>query len=68
VTRCACEKIAQIVAQAIFAKINKNILPWKKPEHYGYFCNFQKIAQVKQSPNRRNFAQSGHPDLIQVYK
>jgi hypothetical protein len=27
----------------------------------GYFCNFRKTAQSKQSPNGRKFAQSGHP-------
>jgi hypothetical protein len=27
----------------------------------GYFCNFQKTAQSKQSPIGRKFAQSGHP-------
>jgi hypothetical protein len=29
----------------------------------GYFYNFQKIAQSKQSPIGRKFAQSGHPGL-----
>jgi hypothetical protein len=27
----------------------------------GFFGKFQKTAQSKQSPNRRNFAQFGHP-------
>jgi hypothetical protein len=27
----------------------------------GYFCDFQKTAQSKQSPNGRKFAPSGHP-------
>jgi hypothetical protein len=26
-----------------------------------YLCNFQKTIQIKQSPNTRKFAQSGHP-------
>jgi hypothetical protein len=29
--------------------------------HIGYFSNFQKSAQRKQSPNGLKFAQSGHP-------
>jgi hypothetical protein len=29
----------------------------------GYFYNFHVIAQSKQSPMGRNFAQSGHPAL-----
>jgi hypothetical protein len=28
----------------------------------GYISDFLNIAQSKQSPNRRKFAQSGHPD------
>jgi hypothetical protein len=28
---------------------------------FGSFCNFPKTAQRKKSPNRRIFAQSGHP-------
>jgi hypothetical protein len=27
-----------------------------------YFCHFQKTSQSKQPPNRRKFAQSGHPE------
>jgi hypothetical protein len=27
----------------------------------GYFCNFQKTFQSKQSPNGQKFAESGHP-------
>jgi hypothetical protein len=30
----------------------------------GYFCDFQKNAQSKQSPIERKFAQSGHPDQM----
>jgi hypothetical protein len=30
------------------------------PKKRGYFCNFQKTAQRKQSPIRRKFAPSGH--------
>jgi hypothetical protein len=29
----------------------------------GYFEIFKQAAQSKQSPNRRKFAQSGHPAL-----
>jgi hypothetical protein len=37
-----------------------------RPTHYFFrgkklFCYCQKTAQNKQSPNRHNFAQSGHP-------
>jgi hypothetical protein len=35
----------------------------KLPKSLGYFGTFRKIAQRKQSPNRRKFAQSGHPEL-----
>jgi hypothetical protein len=41
---------------------------WKKVANIlGYFHNFQKTAQRKQSPNRRKFAQSGHPAWSQSY-
>jgi hypothetical protein len=42
----------------------------KWPKNVGHFCNFQKTAQSKQSPNRRKFAQSGHPgfEAIAVVK
>jgi hypothetical protein len=33
------------------------------PNFFGYFRNFQNTARRKQSPNRRKFAQSGHPDF-----
>jgi hypothetical protein len=54
VTRRACEKIAQSLAQSIF--LSKLIhIPWKKkPKNLGYY--FQKPAQSKQSPNSRKIA------------
>jgi hypothetical protein len=33
----------------------------KKPKNSGYFFNFPQTGQCKQSPERRKFAQSGHP-------
>jgi hypothetical protein len=33
----------------------------KVAENVGYFCNFKKPTQRKQSPNRLELAQSGHP-------
>jgi hypothetical protein len=35
---------------------------------FAHFCNFQKNAQSKQPPNRRKFAQSGHPAHNQSVK
>jgi hypothetical protein len=35
----------------------------KRPKNLGYFCNFQKTAQSKKSPNTPKFAQSGHPAI-----
>jgi hypothetical protein len=35
-----------------------------EPNFWGTFCDL-KTAQGKQSPNRRKFAQSGHPDCGQ---
>jgi hypothetical protein len=31
------------------------------PNNLRRFCHFQKAAQSKQLPDRRKFAQSGHP-------
>jgi hypothetical protein len=62
-----CEKIAQ----TIFININALRLPQGKssPELLPtYFSNFQKTAQSYQSPKRRNFAQSGHPDRNLILK
>jgi hypothetical protein len=36
----------------------------KWPNKLGYFGNFQKPAQSKQSPNKRKFAQSGLLDIL----
>jgi hypothetical protein len=35
----------------------------KQPKDLGYFCNCIKLPKSKQWPNRRKFAQSGHPDV-----
>jgi hypothetical protein len=55
VTRCVCEKVAQNVAQFVFLKyLIHNFYHLKKwPNYWCYFC--------KVWPNRRKFAQSGHP-------
>jgi hypothetical protein len=47
------------VAQYIFVQIVEKSSPkmWVTS-----LCNFQKTAQIKLSPIRRKFAQSGHPD------
>jgi hypothetical protein len=34
----------------------------KVAKNLDYFENFQKTAQNKQSPSKRKFDQSGHPD------
>jgi hypothetical protein len=36
------------------------------PKIFGYYCNYQKTARRKQSPNKRKFAQSGHTAYIYV--
>jgi hypothetical protein len=42
---------------------------WKKvTQSVRYFCNVQKTAQRKHSPNRRIFAPSGHPAFQKVYQ
>jgi hypothetical protein len=59
-------KIAQNVAQHIF--LAKEILLWEKVAQELWRATssiFKKLAKVvKQSPNRRKFAQSGHPATI----
>jgi hypothetical protein len=44
--------------------VNTTILPLNKvAQNLNYFCNFQNnCCSKKQSPNRRKFYQSGHPD------
>jgi hypothetical protein len=54
VMRWGCEKISQIFVQII---MYLTFFVGKVPS---YFCNL-KTAQSKQSPDRRKFAQSGHP-------
>jgi hypothetical protein len=40
----------------------------KNSENFGYFCKFKKMPKVnKQSPKRRKFAQSGHPECVQQH-
>jgi hypothetical protein len=47
-----------------FVRINTSLYQWKKyPQDLLLLFNHQKTAQLAQSPKRRNFAQSGHPDL-----
>jgi hypothetical protein len=36
------------------------------PKNVAYFCNDKKTAQIKQSPNRRKFAQSGLDVMITI--
>jgi hypothetical protein len=47
------KKIAQNVAQTIFAKINSELLAWKNlTQTFGPLCTIvKKTAQCKQSPN-----------------
>jgi hypothetical protein len=46
-----------------FSKLIHNWYRWKKhPKNLNYYCNFQNTSQSKELPNRRKFAQSGHPD------
>jgi hypothetical protein len=59
VTRWVCGKIAQNVKNK-----HNNYVPWKRSQYFGYFLNFQKTDQSKQSSNGRKFSQPGHP----VYK
>jgi hypothetical protein len=47
------------VAQLISSKLIHNFNPWKRsPKIYATFVIFKKTAHMKQSPNRRKFAQS----------
>jgi hypothetical protein len=47
-----------------FLKLIHNLYRSKNvAQNLGCFCNFRKTAQRKQSPNRRKFVQSGHPDF-----
>jgi hypothetical protein len=64
VTRRVREKIAQNVAQPIFAKMNAQFLPWKKVAlKLGLLQWFKKAPKVNSSPIWQKFAQSGHPGL-----
>jgi hypothetical protein len=49
---------AQILSE-LFHSLNRGE---KQTKNLGYFCNFKKTDQSKQSPHERKFAQSGHPD------
>jgi hypothetical protein len=57
VTRCACEKIAQNVAQPVFAQIDTKPLSWKKLPKYITSVIFKQLPKVnihpmgKSSPN-----------------
>jgi hypothetical protein len=56
------KKSPEMWPNQFLVKINTQLSPWKKKPYYlGYFCNFHKTNQSNQSPNRRKFAQSGHP-------
>jgi hypothetical protein len=56
------QKIAKSVSQPIFDKNNTQLVQWIKiAQKFAKLCNFQTTAQSKHSPNRRKFAQSGHP-------
>jgi hypothetical protein len=48
------------IAQPVVVKIYTNISRGKKLQNFGLKI-LKKTAQSKQSPNRRKFAQSGHP-------
>jgi hypothetical protein len=61
VTRWVCEKSPKIF-------FSKNVCTTfyrgkKVAKDLGYLCNFHKTAQSKVWPNRRKFAQPGHPGL-----
>jgi hypothetical protein len=58
------EKNRTTVAQHIFlSKLKRNFYRGKSsPQNNWLLLHFSKTAQRKQSPNRRKFAQSGHPD------
>jgi hypothetical protein len=54
------KKSPKLKSNQFFVKINTSLLTWKKlSKYFGYFCNFTKT-----SPNRREFAQSGHPACL----
>jgi hypothetical protein len=70
VTRQACEKIAQNVAQQTFCQnkyITGTYCEKKVAKNLRYFLNSQtqpnenNRSTSKNSPNKRKFAQSGHP-------
>jgi hypothetical protein len=61
------KKIAQNVAQSIFlAKMNGLNCGKEWPKNVGYFCNFPKTAQSKQSLYVPKFAHSGHTGRHQI--
>jgi hypothetical protein len=59
---------AQNVAQPILAKLIHTWLHWRKVVHkFALFLTFsKKTTQRKQPPNKRKFAQSGHPGSISI--
>jgi hypothetical protein len=60
VTRWACEKLAQNVAQPMFRQpASINVEKSRLKMSLGYFCVFQETVQRKQSRTGRKFAQSG---------
>jgi hypothetical protein len=62
VTRCVCEKAAKNVAKSIFWNLLHSFYRGKSsPIIWATSIIFTKTSRRKQSPNRRKFAQSGHP-------
>jgi hypothetical protein len=65
VTRCVREKAAQNEAQSISCKNEYTpftVYVKSSPVIFAVYAILTKTPQSKQSPNRRKFAQSGHPD------
>jgi hypothetical protein len=62
-----CEKMSQNVAQFIFSShlIHKKFIVLRSSLKFGILLSFWKDCQ-KQPPNRRKFAQSGHPAVKQA--
>jgi hypothetical protein len=67
VIRWVCKKVAQNAAKTIFRPFlnyHISLFPWSKAaQKFGLLLKFSKGTLRKQSPHRRQFAQSGHPDL-----
>jgi hypothetical protein len=66
VTRSVREKSPKMWPSPLFGNKIMNYLFRGKKERKLH--NLKKTVQRKQSPNRRKFAQSGHPDSIRIRK